>query len=265
MLAMFRSVHRTLLSDGIQHTRSWPPLLATGLYAAFLALLCLRSSPLVTGDGAEYILLAERFAQGQLPHVPIAEARARGLFEPRLIDRGGAQQLWHFWFLSLLAAPLVHVVGNVPTAAFAIVNVGLLGLAFFIVHRRVGPAAALFVGCSPILWWVDKAQVEVFTVAMTAIGCALIARPHLAAAAFGFAATQNPPFAVVSVALCIAAAFGSIGRSVCADRSGACWRCSCAPCIRCSICGGWGDGRRSSTRRMCGFPGCARCSPSSPT
>lgn len=197
------------LAGNRSRSRDWSPWIATGAYVALLVLLCLRSVPRVTGDGAEYLLLAERFAQGQLPGIPVDEARARGVFEPRLIDREGAQQLWHFWFLPLLVAPVVRVSGlvsgPVSSLAFTIVNIGLLGVAFGVVHRRVGAMAAVFIGCSPILWWVDKAQVEAFTLAMMAIGCALVTRPHLAAVAFAMAATQNPPFAAVAIALCVVA------------------------------------------------------------
>lgn len=180
---------------------------ASMAYLAILVCLCLSSTLRVTGDGKEYLLLTERFAAGDGPAIPVAEAASGGVFDPKLIDRYGAQQLWHFWFFPLLVAPLVGTFGGHAAAAFAIANVVLLVLAFNVVHRRFDLWAAVFVGCSPVLWWVDKPQVETFSVATIAVGCALIDRPHIAALAFGLAATQNPPFAAVALALCLIATF----------------------------------------------------------
>ena len=175
---------------------------ATLSYLAILVVLVALSPPRITGDGPEYLLLAERFAHADSPNIPIAVAREHGLYEPRLIDRYGDQQLWHFWFFPLLVSPLSRVTGDtLRFGPFVLANLALLAITFGVVWRRLGAAAAAFVGLGPIIWWVDKAQTEVFTVAALSVGFALLSRPAAAALAFAVASTQNPPIAVLALLL----------------------------------------------------------------
>jgi hypothetical protein len=175
---------------------------ATISYLAILVVLVALSPPRITGDGPEYLLLAQRFARADSPNIPIGVAQEQGLYEPRLIDRYAVQQLWHFWFFPLLVSPLFWVTGDILRfGPFVLANMALLTITFGVVWRRLGTAAAAFVGLGPIIWWVDKAQTEVFTVAALSVGFALLARPAAAALAFAVASTQNPPIGVLALLL----------------------------------------------------------------
>jgi hypothetical protein len=176
------------------------PIVSDGIAALVLVLFVVTSSRSITGDGREYVLMAQRLAQGKSPDAPIAEALIAGVYEPRLINRHGHQEMWHFWFYPTCAAPVVSFttfIGASPVVGFGVFNAFLLWLAFSIIRRRSGTWAATFVCLSPIIWWTDKAQSEVFTFALLAIGFTLLERPPWAALTFAIAATQNPPIALL--------------------------------------------------------------------
>jgi hypothetical protein len=154
------------------------------------------SSRRLTGDGQEYLLMAERLATGHAPTVSIEAAQQAGVYDAKLVSRHGRQEMWHFWFFPLMVAPFLAItraVGGPPVLAFGIVNAILLGVGIRIVFRRAGLLAALLLGLSPIVWWVDKPQVEVFTFVWLLLGCALLPSFAWAALCFAIAATQNPP------------------------------------------------------------------------
>src|SRR6266540_1568315 len=175
---------------------------ATFSYLAILVILVGLSPPRITGDGPEYLLLAQRFAHGESPNIPTALAQEKGLYEARLIDRYSYQQLWHFWLFPLLVSPLFWVTAETTRfGPFVLANMTLLAVAFAVIFRRLGLAAATFVGLGPIIWWVDKAQTEVFSVAALSLGFAMLSRPAAAALAFSVASTQNPPIAVLALIL----------------------------------------------------------------
>ena len=146
-----------------------------------LALTLLASSHPVTGDGAEYLLMAQQLSHGHSPSVTLDDARRAGLLDDRLVNRHGRQEMWHFWALPLLTAPAMAIVtaaGGPPVLAFGIVNAALLWIAFAVLRRRRGLTVALLFCLSPIVWWIDKPQVEVFTVVWILLGC--LAVPRLA-------------------------------------------------------------------------------------
>ena len=174
--------------------------------AIVLCVLVATSRLQTSGDGREYVLMAERFAHARSPAVPVAQARAAGVFDRRLINRHGAQEMWHFWFVSLCVAPLMALtsaVGAPPALPFAIFNSVLIWAAFRTVRRRFGVMTAVALCASPIVWWIDKAQVEAFTFACLTLG--LAALPDLAVAAlwFALAATQNPPIGALTLGLAV--------------------------------------------------------------
>src|SRR5688572_26982004 len=131
------------------------------------------------------------------------------LTRPVLRGSDGRQDLPHFWFYSLLAAPFVRVataLGADPLIGFTALNLLLLTGLAMLLAKRVSPAALVLVVVSPILWWIDKAHTEVFTFCLLAAALLLLrSSPWWSIVAFGAAATQNPPMAV-AMAMSIAVA-----------------------------------------------------------
>jgi len=185
----------------------------TVLVAAVLALLLTlvaRSTPRLVGDSAEYIAMSlnlARLSPPGLTDTDLAGARARfpgdagvRLTRPKLRGADGRQDLAHFWFYSLLAAPFVGLataLGADPFRGFTALNILLLAGLTLLLATRISPAAVMLVVVSPILWWVDKAHTEVFTFSLLAVALLLLrSSPWWSIVALGAAATQNPPMAV---------------------------------------------------------------------
>ena len=185
----------------------------TALVAAVLALLltfAARSTPRHVGDSAEYVAMSlnlSKFSRPSLTSADLAEARLRFpgaagelLTRPELRASDGRQDLTHFWFYSLLAAPFVRVataIGADPLAGFAALNILLVLCLTMLLSKRVPPPAVVLVVASPIVWWIDKAHPEVFTFSLLAAALLLMrSSPWWSIVAFGAAATQNPPVAV---------------------------------------------------------------------
>jgi hypothetical protein len=176
--------------------------------------LALRSRPRPIGDSGEYLAMALAIGSDLRPslsphEIAALSTRFPDLLTGRLDDdqfraADGRQEFPHFWLYSLLAAPFIGVARAArinPLVGFAILNVLLLSGAALVVSRRASVFAAFMVLAGPILWWVDKAHTEVFTVAMLAIAMASVeAAPEWSIVAFGLAAAQNPPI-VVGVAI----------------------------------------------------------------
>src|SRR5262245_57599481 len=119
--------------------------------------LCLiaGSTPRAPGDGAEYVAMAMNFAMLDGPslgrrEIPLIEhklspfdATLAGLRIESVTTRGAdsRRDFVHFWFYSLLAAPLLRttdILALPPTAAFTILNVILFGLALYVAVPRLG-------------------------------------------------------------------------------------------------------------------------------
>lgn len=199
--------------------------------AAALALCLVAGSPArIVGDGGEYLAQALNFAALDGPSlgrqaIPELEQRIAAL-APNLsawsIEQASVpgpdrrRDFLHFWFYALLATPFVWVTELLsvsPLHAFTALNMLLAGAAIAFAGPRIGAPATVLLFLGPLVWWIDKAHTEVFTVALLAI--ALVAmrdRPWLAPLAAGAAATQNPPIAVVTVLI--------VGAQVVASRGG---------------------------------------------
>jgi hypothetical protein len=152
--------------------------------------------------------MALRLAHGHVPAAPIADAKRASVYDERLVHGDGEQEMWHFWLFPLAVAPVMAVVtavGGPPVLAFAIFNAVLMWVGFVTVRRRHGVFSAVLICLSPIIWWTDKAQVEVFTFVCLLLGFAVL--PQLAAASllFALAATQNPPIGLLVVMLSVVA------------------------------------------------------------
>jgi hypothetical protein len=172
-------------------------------YYAMLVSWAEYSSPYITKESC--VRMQERLGEA----VPSGESTFfRWMKEkfPGLLKSGREMDLPHFWFYSLGAAvfywPLRFFSLNIGLC-FMLLHVALLLAAFFLIRRRLGPAAAqglfFLIFCSPLFWFINKASVEFFTVILTFIGITLLVTDDYAAAAFSFAvaSTQNPPFAIL--------------------------------------------------------------------
>ncbi len=176
----------------------WTPARRTGdahqYHAMAGALADLRPPALTAAETAAYQawLGAQPAASGFPAGVPAVE-------QPVLV-RGGRQEFSHFWVYPLLAAPFVAAtdrLGLHRSDAFLAVNALLLAAVVWAIGRWSRPVVALLLLGSPLIWFVDKAQVEVFTVATLALAMVAAGRgAYLWAAFFGaVASTQNLPLA----------------------------------------------------------------------
>jgi hypothetical protein len=179
------------------------------LYVAGLLIAATLSTPRRVGDGGEYFAMTMRLASLQPPAVTreeLAGLRAEiaklgqgfdsALLEyPNLVGRDGRQDFLHFFLYPLFVAPMWRVAalfGWHPNWAFTVTNVGLLGLAAFLVLRRVPAAVWLGAFLSPIVWWIDKAHTEAFLFAAVAVAAATFDRnPTIALIAYALAGAQN--------------------------------------------------------------------------
>ncbi|MGE0462382.1 MAG: hypothetical protein AB7Q16_13520 [Vicinamibacterales bacterium] len=182
--------------------------------AAYYAALAGESVPRRIGDGHEYLLVAQSFAQGLPPYwsppqidALLAAQRARsgitGIIEPRptIVAADGRHEVVHFWAYPLVVAPwlrLADAVGVNWNHAFTTVNVLLLCAMAYVLARRAPPGLAIALAAGPIIWWVDKAHTESFVFALLATALALLTiSPHASLLVLALLSLQNPVFAVV--------------------------------------------------------------------
>ena len=194
---------------------------------AVVAVASLAAPVRRTGDAQQYVAMAAALSHGQPPALTPSEVTefkqwmadqpaASGYPDAQAaIDQGnlkadGRQEFSHFWAYPLVAAPFVRLAEamNLPLGVgFTITNLLVLGIALACVARATHPTVALFLLASPLVWFVNKAQVEVFTVALISVAVCLMLRDDalLAGLAVAVAATQNLPLAA-GVGLCWAMA-----------------------------------------------------------
>jgi hypothetical protein len=168
--------------------RRWS--LATGLFAIGCLLLAVSSPVRRVGDGVEYWAMAEQFRTGHWPSASPADLSRLELdahrighgFDqsplrfPGLVAKDGRQDFPHFWLYPLANVPAlagVTTLGIDPNWGFTLTNLVLLTIAFAIVARVVSVPWAALLLAGPLIWWIDKAHGDVFTVTLLAIGCAL--------------------------------------------------------------------------------------------
>jgi hypothetical protein len=179
--------------------------------------LSLSATPRRTGDAHQYLAMALQLSELRPPSLSPAEVSAfrgwleaqptesgfpdgaRAIRQPALI-RDGHQEFSHFWLYPLLAAPATGVataIGFHPLAAFTITNALLLGTALWVTARTFGSVPALLVIGSPLVWFLARAQVEIFTVSLLCLAMAAAVRGRWgwAALAVATASTQNAPIA----------------------------------------------------------------------
>lgn len=172
------------------------PLLRTGdahQYYAMAIALSEQRPPALTGDEVEAY---KAWLQSQ-PAASGFASSVRAVDQPPLIV-DGRQEFSHFWLYPLLAVPAIALTTQVdlhPGYAFVAVNAILLGLALWQVQRAYSAVVSLLLLASPLIWFVNKAQVEVFTFSLLCIAMAQARRGRWlwAALAAAIASTQNAP------------------------------------------------------------------------
>ncbi len=156
-------------------------------YLLLLVGLILTSSIRFVGDGGEYLEMAVKIAA-----LPPPSTYA------------------HFWFYSALAAPFVQTLrlfGLQPLVGFTLLNVALIGAAFWVASRALDRQVLLLLFVSPVVWWIDKAHTEVFTFSLLTMAVVILHEPGVntgwAVLCLGVAGTQNPPIAAFAVLLSV--------------------------------------------------------------
>jgi hypothetical protein len=192
-----------------------PRVQFVALLTALVAGLAVQATPCLVGDGPEYVAMAYNLAQGRLPSLTSEELKevARQLpsglqrYELKLTElraADGRQEFYHSWAYPLAAAPFVRVaqwLGQPLLSAFTVLNSTILLVAALIVFPRFGPRVTLLILGGPILWWVDKAHGEIFTVCLLLAALALLPeRPGLSLTLQGMVGLQNPTLGVGLVA-----------------------------------------------------------------
>ena len=171
------------------------------VYGAALVALLWLWPPQVVGDGQEYLVTAQRFARLETPALDTGTAQQLGLTDQSLVGPDGRQDVAHFWFFPLLAAPFVRVsrlAGWTEPAGLVALNAGLLLAAAWCASRRLAWPGLLLLFGSPIVWWTNKVHVEPFTFSLLTMAVSLAREaPAASQILLGVAATQNPPIAAL--------------------------------------------------------------------
>jgi hypothetical protein len=202
--------------------------LALGATLALILILALAATPRRTGDSHQYLVMGLQLSQLRAPS-PTSEEEARyrswfavqpessgfpdgarAIRQPALV-REGRQEFSHFWLYPLIVAPALNLTNALamhPLSAFVLANGLLLATALWAASRVFNPLAAFVLLASPLIWFVGRAQVEVFTVSLLTLSIAAAARHRWgwAAIALAVASTQNAPIAAAVPLMWLAAA-----------------------------------------------------------
>ena len=199
------------------------------LLFGLLTSLVVDSTARRTGDGGDYMFMAFQMAHGRPPTLSTADLALFRKSLPShdsldelqlpgrdLMGSDGRYDFVHFWLYSLLAAPLLYVatlVGAHPNVGFTMLNLLLWGGAGLVLARRVSAALLTLILTGPMVWWLDKAHTELFSVAALTVGVMWIdGQPWWAVLALGIAGTQNPAIAVAALIFAVYAAVRGAGR-----------------------------------------------------
>lgn len=176
------------------------------------------------GDGAEYYLMTMAWGEKLQPY---GDADLNLLYDQYRASRDGSfpsskqvseafpdlvhngqQDYPHFWFYSLLAAPFywfAKLTGTDMAHSYTLLHFTLFGLLLIVARKHFGRRgivlAALICLVSPMLWFIDKAHTEFFTVTLSLIGTIYFLKkePALSFLAFSIVSTQNPPFGLIAI------------------------------------------------------------------
>lgn len=185
-------------------------LLAGALLAYYVGLTG-ESTPRRVGDGLEYIAMSAQLSSARWPAKEPDRADllvATLETQSGIADAQGARdvigtvddrEFIHAWVYPLAVAPALAVAraaGINWNHAFTFVNACLLVALAVLIAGRAPPAIAILFVAGPIIWWLDKAHVEVFTFALLGLGLLfLMTYADRALPALGLLTAQNPAFA----------------------------------------------------------------------
>jgi hypothetical protein len=203
--------------------------LALGIALVLVTLLSLAAPPRRTGDAHQYLVMGLQLSQKRPPSLSATEEShyrswfaaqpsssgfpdgARAIRQPALV-REGRLEFSHFWLYPLIASPAILLTNSLavhPLSAFVIANALFFGAALWAAARAFNPLAAWVILASPLIWFIGRAQVEVFTVSLLTLSMAAAARRRWgwAAIALAVASTQNAPIAAAVPVMWLAAVF----------------------------------------------------------
>jgi hypothetical protein len=220
------------MHDAARRPRSRPIRLwaITGAFLVMAVMLIAASTPRRVGDGVEYWAMAEQLrtfrrpsaAHGDLLRLEREARRIDNGFDesplrfPELVAADGRQDFPHFWLYPLVNVPALWLTSALrlhPAWAFTLTNLALFAIAFVVVSRYTSIEWSALLLAGPLLWWIDKAHGDVFTVSLIAMTCACWPRaPAWAMVWLAGAAAQNPVLMPVWV-LVAAIAFVRVLRS----------------------------------------------------
>jgi hypothetical protein len=222
------------------HVAAWPLAERIGLTlaAAWLLGTALIAHPRALGDGGEYFLMAESFAQHLSPEarpadiVAVADKLHRQGIELNVANMlevffpadDGRRYCYHFWGYSLGTLPARFVLRGLGMTDLKAPQLTNALLFLFALHhvlfaapwgqaaRRVVALLTLF---SPIAWYVLWPHPEAACASAVLLGLIWSAQGrHVAGTlAVSLAAMQNPPLAILAAALWVRACAARLRRS----------------------------------------------------
>jgi len=194
--------------------------------------LIFKVHPVRVGDGTEYLLTTIAFGEGHEPFItqgivdryndllrreplkgsfPVVLQNFPSVYGPPIPTREGpTYEVWHFWFMGMLTAPyywFTQTVGLNFADSYTLFFISLWLLLVMLGYRLQGMAGAVTTTAifilSPVLWFVNKAHTEFFTVAGVLAAVILLDTGLYLWASFTIAsvATQNPALAPLAVLL----------------------------------------------------------------
>ncbi|MCL5742589.1 MAG: hypothetical protein M1541_01490 [Acidobacteria bacterium] len=198
---------------------AWAAICVAAL--VFFRLYAFSTPPLRIGDGYEYMVMACNWARHLTPWVghdallecaketnwPAAQAVGTFIRNPRV-----GYDPFHFWLLSLLAAPFAaacRMAGTSLFYAFPLLYLAMVcGIAWRLV-RTLGQARAacvlLILACSPLIFWSNKAHSEFFVAGGVLLAFAALYRRRTLEAAFWLGIVANQQLTLAPFGLGLAA------------------------------------------------------------
>lgn len=194
------------------------------LFFSILLIVIRQPVGVRVGDGMEYYSMLINFAHSFLPYATrdtlaiydgyVETTSNIGFLSSDFLTstfnmymHEGKLEFPHFWFYSLLAVPFyfpLKLLGSDIGLSFTLVNLLCLVFLLKVSNDNFGEKGVLtslvIIVSSPLIWYVNKAHTEFFTVTLVISGTIFLLRSKLLWSSLVFAVigTQNPPFCIVS-------------------------------------------------------------------
>lgn len=202
-------------------------ILITLLLCVFVGLILIHPIGDRVGDGMEYYaMLISIINSGQVfaTHESlllydnyVAHTSSLGFLQSEflhtsfpMLESNGELVFPHFWFYSVLAAPfgmLLKIASLDIGYSFTLLHISLFMFLLYIAHKEYSKLGVIVVLIlilfSPAIWFINKAHTEFFTITMSIAGIIYFIKNKYLQSSLFFAliATQNPPFAIISILL----------------------------------------------------------------